>query len=363
MIQEFKVGLIRKRIITIVVIIAVLVIAAFLIRDHFNRSAKAAMPKMGPVIVPLAQAKPVAWQQRVSALGTIYARRGVTLRAEVPGRITKVYFASGQTVKKGQPLFQIYPDTLEAQLQQEQAALHLAEYRLSQYHTLYQQGAVSQEAYETALDNRNLDAAKVKETMSRLSLTTIREPFDGIVGLRQVEVGDYVMISQELATFQSKQDLRLDFWVPGSLAQEVHPGQKVTFSLNGDANKTYDATVYGINPLVNAQSGMIQVRAALHQDNIVPGSYAEVTLFVGKPKQLLAIPQTAVMRAAYGDFVYVVKAGKATQVAIHTTERRGAVVGVTKGLEAGDEVITGNQLKVRNGVPVTSKGAIPMAKD
>ena len=357
-----KPGMIKTRIIGVVVFLVVIFIIAFFYRTHINNADKI-MPKLGPAIVPFATAKQEIWQKQVQAIGTIYAKRGVTLRAEVAGRITHIYFQSGQFVKKGQPLFQIYPDTLKAQAAEQRAQLNLADYELAQQTRLYKQGAVSELDYKRAISTRNLDAAKLAETESQLRLTTVRAPFNGLVGVRQVEVGDSVQIGDELTTFQSKQDLRVDFWIPGTYASQVHAGQKATFTLNGNSKKVYHAVVYGVNPLVNPDSRMMEVRASIESNDIMPGSYAEVTLYLGQPYKIVVIPQTAVMRATYGEFTYVVKHGKAHEVVIHTSMRKGADIGVTQGLTAGDVVVSGNQLKVHNKAAVTDVGATPLLKD
>lgn len=346
------------RFIAIIILIIIIVVALFYWKDWDNSLAKA-HGKPGPAVVVFAKAKSASWHDTIPAVGTIASRRGVTLEAEVAGRITHIYANSGQFVKKGTQLYQIYPNTLQAQYEADKANLQLSEFKLQQNKKLYAKNAISELSYMQAKQTAAAKRATMNATLAKLKLTTIHAPFNGLMGLTAVEIGDYVTTGEKLATFQSKHDLRVDFAIPDNQAHEIAIGQTVTLDLAGK-NREITGKVYALNPKIESGNRMMDVRASVHANDIYPGTYADVTVILPKTTTLVTIPQTALFKTTYGDYVYKVVGGKAKLTLVKVASRRGDIVGITKGLKANETVVSANLIKVRNGIAVTNKGAIKL---
>lgn len=336
---------------TVLVLICICVLA-YLYKSHENTQAKLNLPKPGPRVVPFAKAQSTTWHKIVHAIGSIESKRGVSLSAEVSGRITKIYQQSGIIVKKGTPLFQIYPNTLMAQQKAAQADLKLGRFNIVRMKRLYEQKAISEEAYETALSTYRRDEANLHKIESQLALTTVRAPFNGMLGLRDIEMGDYVNIGQKLAAFDSKKELRVSFAVPGQFAKQIKHGQEVILTQHD--GKQIKGHVYAINSTINQHNRQITAWAHVNNANLYPGEYVDVILNLGKPFKIITVPQTALVQSTIGNYVFIVKNGKAKRISVSIASRRGTVIGISKGLSAGQTVISGGQINLRDGSRVTN---------
>lgn len=343
----------KVSIIASVLVIICICVFLYLFKAHENEQAKLNLPKPGPRVVPFATAEQATWHKIVHAIGTVESKQGVTLSAEVPGRITKVYQQSGVLVKKGTPLFQIYPDTLIAQKKAAEADLALAKYNVVRMKRLFEQKAISQEQYETNLATYRRDEAKLHQIESQLKLTTVRAPFDGLLGLREVEVGDYINIGEKLAAFDSKKDLRIHFAIPGTYATQIKQGQDVILTQHD--GKQIKGKVYAINSTINQNNRQLSAWAHVSNPKLYPGEYVDVILNLGKPFKIITIPQTALVQSTIGNYVFVVSNGIAKKVPVSINSRRGTIIGINKGLEAGQIVIAGGQINLRDGSKVTNK--------
>lgn len=201
-------------------------------------------------------------------------------------------------------LFQINPKVLQAQLKANKAALLLTQFEFIRFKKLYRQNVVSLDKLTRVRSLRDIDKANIEKTKQQLDLATIRAPFDGRLGLKQVDVGDFVKAGDIISTLQSLDQFRVDFSIPEKYSLHVKMGLKVQLQGSANPGKTYVGTVYAFNPIINKNTRMLDVRAHVHTKELLPGMYVDVTLTFGKEQSVVIVPQTAVTASLHGDYVY-----------------------------------------------------------
>lgn len=340
-----------------VVVLAVLVVGIYLLKSASNAEKQAAVPPQGPVHVEFAPVKAQQWGTLIESVGTVQSFSGITLRAQIAGRITAVNAISGAEVKAGEALFEINPKVIQAQLEQNQAQLKNSQFNYERMKTLYAEQTVSLQQFTEARSAYDVDLARVRTSQQQLDLATTYATFDGVVGVTKVQVGDEVGLNQELATLQSSERLRVEFPVPQKYAQLVSTNDSVEISTEKDTSKTVEATIYAINPLVDDDTRTVEVRAEIAPHSFLPGSYVNISLALDDTADVLTVPQTALLHSIYGDSVYKVVNGKAEQTHVVPGERRGALVSITGDIKAGDQVVSAGLRKVRDGASVSDAPA------
>lgn len=294
------------------------------------------------------------WQESIAATGSTVANEGVNINAEVAGTITNIYFKSGQVVKKGQVLLQLNPDVLKATLANQKAALHYAKTSFARQRRLMHENAVSKESFDQAQLNYKQAKASVRQTEAMLAQTTVRAPFAGVLGIRAVNVGQYLTLNTSIVTLTALQPMYVDFSLAENQVANIKVGQKVRLSVGAYPNKTFDGKVTAINSTLDSTTRTLQVRAEVNnsQNLLLPNMFANIALLTGKVDKVTVVPQIAINYAPSGDYVYVIKDNIANRQYIHIGERRGAKIAVTKGLKAQEQVVYAGQVKLRNGSKV-----------
>lgn len=354
----------RSKIIIITVVVIVLIIAYCAYLFRFHKNSQLVHPRAtSAIIVPFATAKAALWHERIEAIGSIAAMKGITLKAEVPGRITRIFVHAGEHVSKGQKLIQINAKVYQAMVNTTKAQLDLSEHNFKRMSKLYSDNAVSKSKYDQAFFKRNADKAKYQHALAQLHLTTIHAPFSGRFGLKKVFVGDVVSTGDSLANLQADHELRVDFSIPGRYSKAVNIGDNVVIKTNVYPEKKFKATVYAINTRLTMPTRTLNVRARLQSNQLMPNTFAEVMLYLSHAKPVIVIPQTALIKSINGDYVYKVINGQALQTVVHAGDRRKNVIAIVKGLNDGDTVVNGGQNKFSNGARVTNKGAMSTADE
>ncbi len=309
---------------------------------------------MPPPIVQAVKAKAIEWQPSIDVVGSLQAEQGIVVRPEIAGRVTQILFKSGQYVEKGTPLIQINPDILKAQLDQYQAALVLDKSNYDRSEKLLARKVVSKSAFDAAFSRYKMGQAQVAQAQAQLDQTLIKAPFSGYIGLRQISVGSYVQPAQDIVNLQDTDPIYVDFSVPESYLSDVNKGQSVKITSSAFSGKTYSGLVYALESKVSPNTLMLAMRARVANPNnsLIPGTSVDVSLFVGEAKQVISIPQTALIYSDKGVFVYRVVDGKAVHTPITIINRTPDTVLVSKGLSPGDVVIAAGGEKARNGGPV-----------
>lgn len=290
----------------------------------------------------------------VSAVGTLKSNESVVLRPEIAGRVTEIRFREGAPVGRGAVLLTLDASTQRAELQQAQANLALARANLLRTEELFEKKFVSARARDEASANMKVLEATLALAQARYDKTQIRAPFAGIVGIRDIAVGEYVRDGQELVNLEDIATLKADFRLPENLLPKVRKGQAVEVTTDALPGAVFKGTVNAIDPMLDPSGRAVQLRARLAnpQIRLRPGMFVRVRLVFGDERRALAVPEQALVPEGKDNFVFKVAAGKAQRVRVKTGQRRGTSVEIVEGLEEGDEIVTAGQLKLRDGVPV-----------
>ncbi len=308
-----------------------------------------------------------AFQDDVAAVGSLKSNESVVLRPEIAGRIAAIQLREGMPADKGAVLVALDAATQSAEQRQAEANLALAQANFKRTEDLYQKKFVSERARDESAANLKVLEAAVALARAKLQKTQIRAPFSGIVGIRNVSVGDYVKEGQELINIEDIGSLKVDFRLPESHLARLRKGQSVEIATDAMPGQTFKGVLDAIDPLLDASGRAISLRARLGNPDLKlrPGMFVRVRLAFGGERQGLTVPEEALVPAGNDNFVFKVVEGKAQRVKVKIGQRNGASVEIEEGLKAGDEVVTAGQLKLRDGVPVrsaTAGAATPEAK-
>jgi membrane fusion protein (multidrug efflux system) len=312
----------------------------------------------GPVTVEVAQVATATVQEDVDAVGTLRSNESVVVRPEISGRIERLNFTEGAPVQKGQIIVALDDAVPAAELAQAKANLALAESNYQRTQELERQKFVSATAKDQALNGLRVAQANVQLAEARLAKTKIVAPFGGIIGIRQISVGDYVKEGQDLVTLEDISALKVDFRVPEQLLAALRPGQAVEMGSDALPGRKYVATVDAIDPLVDQAGRAVLLRARLRNSDgqLRPGMFVRTRLIVSQRQNALTVPEEALVPVGADQFVYRVADGKAQRVKIRAGVRRAGTVEVIEGLAPGDTVVTAGQLKLRDGAQVAVGG-------
>jgi membrane fusion protein (multidrug efflux system) len=313
------------------------------------------------ITVEMAEVTPSELDSSVQAIGTLEAEASATLRAEVPGQILAVHFEEGQPLKKGAPLYSIEATVLEAEVNEARANAERSEAALLRAEELFAKQLISGTDYDSARANYNVDVARLRSSQARLSKTVIRAPFDGFVGIRRINIGDYATIGQQLVDVVQLDPLRVAFSVPETLLPKVQPGQPVSISVDAYPDETFDGEITAVAPKTDVQGHSLEVRASLPNRDLKlrPGLFVRIDVSLGIKPNAIVIPEQAIWPLGQNKIVYVVEDGKAFQRAVRIGERKPGAVEITDGLAAGEIIVTAGQMKLFDGARVQSASTRP----
>lgn len=341
-----------------IIIAAVIVLLLILILPKLKSSDEtsggdAAMNGGNSLSVDAYIAKPKKLQNFVNTSGTILANEEVELRSEVPGKITELLFKEGSKVKKGDLLVKINDSELQAELLKSQFVLKLSEEKEYRQRQLLAKEAISQEEYDTALNEMNVNKAQVELLKAQIAKTEITAPFDGRIGLRSVSVGSYINTTTDIASLQNLDPIKIDFSVPEKYSSSVDVGNEIEFQIAG-TEKSYKGKVYALEPRINNVTRTLQIRALCSNPDgkLLPGAFADVKLILKNVDNALMVPTQSVVPILKGQKVYLYKGGKVADQVVDTGIRTDTTVQITKGLAPYDTVITSGILQVQPGMPV-----------
>lgn len=318
------------------------------------------------VTTEIAHAEP--WQDQLEAVGSLRAARGADLAAEVPGVVAEVNFDFGADVPAGTVLMRLRPNDDAAKLAGLQAAADLAAANLARDEKQFRAQAVSQATIDADQSRLRQAHADVAQQQALMEEKIVRAPFAGRLGLRQVDVGQYLNAGSTVVTLQALDPLYVDFYVPQQALADIRIGATARVTLDGFPGRDFTATVSAVSPKLDQASRMAQVRATLRNPDhaLLPGMFATVQLPKGGPQRYITLPQSALVYNPYGSTVYVVDAGQPATV--HTVlvkagPTRGDQVAVLAGLKEGDVVVTSGQLKLHQGSTIMVNNSLPPAND
>lgn len=321
------------------------------------------------------------WEGTLTGIGSVASSKGVVVSTEVPGTITRLLFNSGDTVKAGQVLVELDSSIERAQLASAVVRKEQANTNVSRTAGLAARGAASQQQLDSEANQLKAASAEIVTLQAQIAKKTIRAPFAGKVGIRDVNLGQYLNPGTPVATLESADSVYVDFTMPQQRVSEVKVDMPVRIKLEDPKEKPLEGKVAAIEPTLQASTRSVKLRAAVPQtDKLRPGMFVDVEVVMPDKTAYVVVPLTALVRAAYGNSVFVIEEKKpdekgmrqtpdgqqvkvARQRFVESAGTKGDFVAITKGLEPGLEIVTIGAFKLRNNAPVViSDKAIPDAQ-
>jgi membrane fusion protein (multidrug efflux system) len=311
-----------------------------------------------PVTIAASIAITDNWDTHLDTVGTIKAVHGVELTSETSGEITAIHFDSGQNVNTGQLLLVLNDEIEQASKQNQIASLDLAEILFKRDSQLIAQKSIPQTQFDRSRADLARAQAQLAETEARLSNKRIEAPFAGTMGIRRVNVGDYLAPGTLIATLQDVAELEIDFTLPAQQAPRLKPGQEVRAKVNAFPGRRFKATITAIDSRVDPGTRNILVRAKLSDaEGLVPGMFATLQVDLNRTEPVVTVPETALTYSLQGNTIYIIAA---TEDGGLTAEAKivkvGAVrdgrISIISGVSAGERVATAGQNKLYRGVRI-----------
>jgi membrane fusion protein (multidrug efflux system) len=356
------------------VVVFVAAIGTVKLRQIQAGMAQAASFQPPPEAVTTTIAKDEHWPATLPAIGSVTAVQGVTVSADLPGIVEDISFDSGRMVQKGEVLLRLDTRQERAQLAAAEAQRTLANANLERARGLREEGVISQAEYDRVAAEQAQAAARVGEIQATIARKTIRAPFGGILGLRQVNLGQYLSGGSAIVALQALRPVYVNFSLPQQEVSRLRVGSEVRVTADGIAGGPFTGRITALDSVVDEATRNVQVQATLAnpKGELQPGMFVEARVVTGEGAALLALPASAISYAPYGDSVFVVtdakgpngEAGKVvTQQFVKLGGTRGDQVAVLSGINAGAEVVSSGAFKLRNGAAVRVNNEVQPAND
>ena len=349
-----------RRVVSVVVILAVLLGALFVWRfAQISQQAERMSQAPPPAEIETAEAVTRRWTQATSAIGGLRAVNGVQVANEIAGVVESLEFESGQRVEAGDVLLRIEGETDEAALETREAEARLALQQFERFSDLIDQNAVSQSEFDEARANYEAAEARVHEQRALLNKKTIRAPFSGVLGLRLVDLGEYIGVGTPIVGINMLDPIQVDFTISERALQRVSVGDRVEVTVAAFPDRQFVGEILAIDSSVLPESRTVRVRARLPNPDMQlrPGMFANVQAVRDEVKEVVTVPRTAISYNTYGDFVFEIVDGEGGQkiverVSVTTGNVRDGEVEIIEGLEAGATVVGAGLLRLRNNQPI-----------
>ena len=315
------------------------------------------------------------WQGTLTAIGSITAVQGVTVTPDIPGIAREIAFESGAVVSKGDLLVRLDTSSEEAQLRALEAQEELARLNLARERSLRTQNMVSQSELDTADATLKQNQGNADATRATIAKKTIRAPFAGRLGIRLINLGQYLETGKPIVSLQSLTPIYAEFSLPQQELARLKTGMRVRVTTDAYAGRQFDGTLTAINPDLDPQTRSVGLQATFDNPEqlLRPGMFARVEVLLPEEQPVLIIPATSVLSAPYGDSVYVIesKPGKGNgkselavrQQFIRTGRARGDFVSVESGLKSGERIVSAGIFKLRNGMSVIENNDLAPKND
>jgi membrane fusion protein, multidrug efflux system len=336
------------------------------------------MQKLGPPpeAVNAAPVERQKWERTLQAVATVVSSKGVTVSNEAPGVVTRLNFDSGATVKVGQPLVELDSSVERAQLESLRARVVLANQSLQRTRKLMGSGVTTQSELDTQESNYRGLVADMKAIQAQIERKTVRAPFAGKLGIRAVNLGQYLAPGTMLTVLESTDAVFVEFTLPQQNLPDIQIGRPVRVRSDADGKVIAEGTISAYDSSVDAVTRSLKIRASIpNGDALRTGMFVNVEVVLPEHSDVVAVPVTAVVRAPYGDSVFVVEPKQAPaegagpegaqpgalvarQQFVRLGQSRGDFVAIERGVEPGQKVVTAGAFKLRNQAPVTIKNEV-----
>lgn len=360
-----------KKIFLALVLVAVIAgglagIKVLQIKKMINQGESFAMP---PAVVSTANATADSWEITLSAVGSVTAVQGVTLTAETPGQVERIFFDSGDKVAAGDVLVQLDISQETAQLRALEASANLAAISLKRYSTLLAQQSTAKAEYDKAQAEHRQLAAEMDALRAVIAKKTVRAPFAGTLGLRQVNLGQNLGEADPIVSLQRLDQVHVEFVLPQQQVHLVQPGHLVRVTSDALPGRVLEGRLKAVEPLADSATRTVRMQAVLDNpdESLRPGMFVTAAVVLPEKRDVVLVPATGVLYAAYSDSVFLVEAANATkpeaglvlrQQFVKLGERRGDFVAIVSGVKPGDTVVSTGVFKYRNGQAVVEDNTL-----
>jgi membrane fusion protein, multidrug efflux system len=354
----------RKMIVMLLAVTAFLAVIGFAKYQQVQTAiAQSSSFQPPPEAVTTIKAGQESWEQVLSAIGTVTAVHGVTVSADLSGLVGRITFESGQAVREGDVLLQLDTRQEHAQLRATEARLELARLNFERAQGLRQEGVVSQADYDSAVAARDQAEANVGEIRATIERKTIRAPFSGVLGIRQVNLGQFLNGGDPIVPLQSLDRVHVDFAVPQQDLPHIKVGGGVRVTTDGAPDATFHGTITAIDSVVDTatRNGLVQATLENPGHRLRPGMFVKAEVVLPTKSDVVSLPASAIRYAPYGDSVFIVEDLKGPkgesyrgvrQQVVKVGSARGDQIAVLSGVSPGQEVVTSGVFKLRNGAAV-----------
>jgi len=306
---------------------------------------------------------PDRWVRSVESVGSVRAVQGADLATETSGIVSAIHFKNGAEVKAGELLVELDAEAEKATLRSAEAEADLAQTVFDRTKSLRASNAVPQSELDAAASQLRKITAQVEQLRAAISKKQVRAPFSGRLGIREVNLGQFVNHGDKIVSLQSLDPVFIDFLLPQQLISAVDTGQEISVRTDAHPGREFKGELTAINSTIDPITRNIRLQGTLDNPDgsLRPGMFARVEIFLGGADEVLRVPLTAVLRASYGDSVFVIleKTGPdgakelfVEQRFVRTGRAMGDFIAVTEGLAEGDTVVSAGAFKLRNGTPV-----------
>lgn len=329
-----------------------------------SSGAKSGEPgKSRSVAVEVAEARAIRARTDVRAIGSLQSDETVQIAPEIAGGISAIEFEEGREVKAGDVLVRLDDALVRAEVSDAEARLSLAEANNERARQLSRTGNVTDRSRDEAVTNLATARAALDLAKTRLDKHVLRAPFDGVAGVRTVSLGAFVAVGTPIVNIEKIDRVKVDFRVPETYLRAISVGQKIDVQLDAVPGRTFEGTIYAINPQVDVNGRALQVRARIENPEklLRPGLFARIVIKDVSEREAIVVPESAVLPRGGAAFVFLVKDGKAVETRVRLGQRERAQVEILDGLAIGDTVVTAGQHKLRDGTPVEIVGTQPGA--
>jgi membrane fusion protein (multidrug efflux system) len=360
--------MIKRFVIMLSLVLLLFAALAFVKYKQFQAGmAMKAMFAPPPATVTTLVAKPQTWEPVLSAIGAMKAVNGVTVSTDLAGVVSEIHFESGAAAKKGDLLLKLDTRQEDAQLAQAEAKLDLSKISLARQQDLLGKKAIAQSDYDSAASDFRQNQAAVENAKALIARKTITAPFDGSLGIRLVNLGQYLNVGDPIVPLQSLNPIYVDFSIPQQQIEQIAVGKKIRIKVSGVEDKEFDGQITSINSLVDPATRNVTVEATAQNDDgkLRPGMFVKVEVILPPQEGVITIPSSAINYSPYGDSVFIVngeakdddgkpvldKDGKPVKQVdeqfVKLGPTRGDQVSIISGMKAGDEVVTSGVFKLR----------------
>jgi membrane fusion protein (multidrug efflux system) len=366
-----------KRMIIMLIVVGLVLGGIFWFINFKGRMIKEFMMSQGEPLqtVSTTTAGYLEWLPKQEAVGSLQAVQGTNISAEVSGIVAEIHFKQGDNVKLGTPLLQLRADDDIAKLASLKATAQLARTTYQRDLKQFRAEAISKQTVDTDKANLDIALANIAYQQALIDKKLIRAPFTGRLGVRLVDVGQYLDAGTPIANLQALDTIFADFFLPQQALAKLKIGQQVTLKTDAYPTQTFTGTITVINPKIDINTRNVLIRATLKnpKHKLLPGMYAAVNVTTGQAERYITLPRTAITFNSFGATVYrVEKNGKdekgrprliTKQSFVTTGETRGDQIAILKGVNEGETIVTSGQIKLHNGSPVAVDNSIQPSND